>query len=84
MNMLQLDETNEFQLAEVWLPAKDLHTIKLKINEAAEKADNKNDPIIIILRHKEMPPTFDRTNKFTKGFQVGLTASRNLKKYYSL
>lgn len=70
MNMLQLDEINEFQLAECWVPHSDMHLIREKLNAATEKFNNQNNPIILVMKHYESPPTFNRTNKFTKGFQV--------------
>lgn len=70
MNMLQLDEINEFQSAECWLPQNDIQLIKRKLNMAADKFNSQNNPIIIVMKQNEMPPTFNRTNKFTKGFQV--------------
>lgn len=73
MNMLQLDETNEFQSAECWLPQNDIQFIRQKLNMAAERFNSQNNPIIIVMKHNENPPTFNRTNKFTKGFQVRKT-----------
>lgn len=70
MNMLQLDKINEFQSAECWLPQNDIQYIRQKLNMAAERFNNQNNPIIIVMKHNEKPPTFNRTNKFTKGFQV--------------
>ncbi|KAL0268783.1 UNVERIFIED_CONTAM: hypothetical protein PYX00_010602 [Menopon gallinae] len=71
MNMLQLDEINEFQTAECWVPQSELRGIREKLNRAAERSSNRNDPIIIVKSHgDEEPPTFNRTNKFTKAFQT--------------
>ncbi|KAK6634657.1 hypothetical protein RUM43_012058 [Polyplax serrata] len=74
MNMLQLDETNEFQSAECWLPQNDIQFIRQKLNMAAERFNSQNNPIIIVMKHNENPPTFNRTNKFTKGFQSVIDA----------
>jgi len=67
--MFNIDTIQNGLIAECWIPVADLETVQLALRRGTEKSGSL--PVILNrLSCVESPPTFHRTNKFTKGFQT--------------
>ncbi|KAL7645121.1 UNVERIFIED_CONTAM: hypothetical protein RMT77_003499 [Armadillidium vulgare] len=68
LNMFNLDVIQNGLIAECWIPVADLETVQLALRRGTEKSGSL-PAILNRLTTIEAPPTFHRTNKFTKAFQ---------------
>ncbi|XP_045493844.1 V-type proton ATPase 116 kDa subunit a1-like [Colias croceus] len=69
LNMFSMDIIKKCLIAECWVPRQDLPLLQKALDDGVKASGS---PIPSILHHvhtTEIPPTFNRTNKFTKGFQ---------------
>ncbi|CAF1934235.1 unnamed protein product [Brassica napus] len=69
LNMLSLDVTKKCLVGEGWSPLFAVPEIQEALQRAAVDSNSQVGSIFQVLRTKEMPPTFFRTNKFTTAFQ---------------
>ena len=74
MNMFNIDVTSKALIAECWAPTADLDHIRHALEEGTRKSDSTVPSIIHQMKTKQTPPTFNRTNKFTHGFQAIIDA----------
>ncbi|XP_065053830.1 V-type proton ATPase 116 kDa subunit a 1-like isoform X2 [Rhopilema esculentum] len=70
MNMFNLDVTQKCLIAECWCPVDDLDKIQLAIKRGTERSGSSVPSILNRMHTKHEPPTFNRVNKFTSGFQA--------------
>ncbi|XP_004594429.2 V-type proton ATPase 116 kDa subunit a 4 [Ochotona princeps] len=69
LNMCNIDVTQQCVIAEIWFPVADTGRIKRALEQGMELSGSSMAPILTTLQSKTAPPTFNRTNKFTAGFQ---------------
>ncbi|ODN05833.1 hypothetical protein Ocin01_00844 [Orchesella cincta] len=69
LNLFNLDVTQKCLIAECWVPVLDLEAIHLALRRGTERSGSSVPPILNRMETKEIPPTYFRLNKFTKGFQ---------------
>ncbi|XP_037015157.2 V-type proton ATPase 116 kDa subunit a 4 isoform X2 [Artibeus jamaicensis] len=69
LNMCNIDVTQQCLIAEIWFPAADTGRIKKALEQGMELSGSSMAPILTAVQSKTAPPTFNRTNKFTAGFQ---------------
>uniref|UniRef100_T1K0I1 V-type proton ATPase subunit a n=1 Tax=Tetranychus urticae TaxID=32264 RepID=T1K0I1_TETUR len=69
LNMFNLDLTRKCLIAECWCPVDDLERIHMALRRGTERSGSSVPSILNRMDTKETPPTFNRTNKFTQGFQ---------------
>ncbi|CAF1898232.1 unnamed protein product, partial [Brassica napus] len=69
LNMLSLDVTKKCLVGEGWSPLFAAPEIQEALQRAAVDSNSQVGSIFQVLRTKEMPQTFFRTNKFTTAFQ---------------
>jgi V-type H+-transporting ATPase subunit a len=74
LNLFNLDVTQKCLIAECWVPALDLETIQLSLRRGTERSGSSVPPILNRMESFENPPTYNRTNKFTNGFQELINA----------
>ncbi|XP_021921391.1 V-type proton ATPase 116 kDa subunit a isoform X3 [Zootermopsis nevadensis] len=74
LNLFNLDVTQKCLIAECWVPVLDLETIQLALRRGTERSGSSVPPILNRMESFEDPPTYNRTNKFTYGFQVLIDA----------
>lgn len=74
MNMFNLDVTQKCLIAECWAPVADLDSIQLGLRRGTERSGAQVSSILNRMSTKQDPPTFNRTNKFTRGFQAIIDA----------
>ncbi|XP_029836521.2 V-type proton ATPase 116 kDa subunit a1 isoform X2 [Ixodes scapularis] len=69
LNLLNLDVTQKCLIAECWCAVSDLEKIQLALRRGTERSGSTVPSILNRMDTKETPPTYNRTNKFTSGFQ---------------
>ncbi len=69
LNMFNFDVTTKAMVAECWIPQFDVPIVKEVLLKGAELAGSAIAPILNEITVDEMPPTYNRTNKYTSGFQ---------------
>lgn len=74
LNLFNLDVTQKCLIAECWVPFLDMETIQLALRRGTERSGSSVPPILNRMDTFEPPPTYNRTNKFTKAFQVLIDA----------
>ncbi|KAI0315651.1 ATPase V0/A0 complex subunit [Amylostereum chailletii] len=70
LNLFNYDGRRKTLIAEGWCPTRDITQIQLALRHAAEASGTSVPPILHELRTHKTPPTLQRTNKFTEGFQT--------------
>ncbi|XP_055381575.1 V-type proton ATPase 116 kDa subunit a 1 isoform X2 [Condylostylus longicornis] len=74
LNLFNLDVTQKCLIAECWVPVLDIETIQLSLRRGTERSGSSVPPILNRMQTFENPPTYNRTNKFTKAFQALIDA----------
>lgn len=74
MNCFNVDVTSKCFIAEGWVPTADLDKVRDSLAQATHETQTMVPSIINVIRTTMEPPTFNRNNKFTKGFQVIIDA----------
>ncbi|KAJ1166216.1 hypothetical protein NDU88_006624 [Pleurodeles waltl] len=69
LNSCNIDVTQQCVIAEIWRPAADTERITKALHRGMERVGSHINPIMTEVHTKMAPPTFNRTNKFTAGFQ---------------
>ncbi|XP_067856008.1 V-type proton ATPase 116 kDa subunit a 4-like [Heptranchias perlo] len=69
LNLCNIDVTQQCLIAETWCPVADMDRIKKALNQGKERSGSSVVPIMTVVQTHMAPPTFNRTNKFTAGFQ---------------
>ncbi|XP_075413866.1 V-type proton ATPase 116 kDa subunit a 4 isoform X2 [Tenrec ecaudatus] len=69
LNLCNIDVTQQCVIAEVWFPVADTARIKRALEHGTEQSGSAMAPILTAVQTKTPPPTFNRVNKFTAGFQ---------------
>ncbi|XP_062839148.1 V-type proton ATPase 116 kDa subunit a 4 [Anolis carolinensis] len=69
LNSCNIDVTQQCVIAEIWFPVLDTGRIKRALYQGMERSGSTINPILTAIQTKMAPPTFNRTNKFTVGFQ---------------
>ncbi|KAM7479341.1 hypothetical protein LguiA_027554 [Lonicera macranthoides] len=69
LNMLSIDVTKKCLVGEGWSPVFAIKQIQDALQRATSDSNSQVGAILQVLRTKELPPTYFRTNKFTSAFQ---------------
>uniref|UniRef100_A0A8B9R4D4 V-type proton ATPase subunit a n=1 Tax=Astyanax mexicanus TaxID=7994 RepID=A0A8B9R4D4_ASTMX len=68
LNLCNIDVTQKCLIAEVWCPVSDLDSIQFALRRGT-RSGSTVPSILNRMQTKQTPPTFNKTNKFTSGFQ---------------
>ncbi|XP_076248904.1 V-type ATPase subunit a family protein Vha100-2 [Calliopsis andreniformis] len=69
MNLFNMDVSKKCLIGECWVPAADLAIVRNCLTEGSRLCGSSIPSFLNVIYTHENPPTFNRTNKFTKGFQ---------------
>ncbi|KAJ7621610.1 V-type ATPase, V0 complex, 116kDa subunit family [Mycena polygramma] len=70
LNLFNYDVRRKTLIAEGWVPTRDITEIQLTLRRATEHSGTSVPPILQEIHTTKTPPTYNRTNKFTEGFQA--------------
>ncbi|XP_033214483.1 V-type proton ATPase 116 kDa subunit a isoform X2 [Belonocnema kinseyi] len=69
MNLFNMDVSKKCLIGECWVPVADLAIVQNCLTEGSRLCGNSIPSFLNVIHTDEDPPTFNRTNKFTRGFQ---------------
>ncbi|XP_078125132.1 V-type proton ATPase 116 kDa subunit a isoform X1 [Sander vitreus] len=69
LNLCNIDVTQKCLIAEVWCSVSDMDSIQFALRRGTEKSGSTVPSILNRMQSKQTPPTYNKTNKFTSGFQ---------------
>ncbi|XP_067909301.1 V-type proton ATPase 116 kDa subunit a 1-like [Heterodontus francisci] len=69
LNLCNIDITQKCLIAEIWCPVTDLKKVHCTLTKEAVRNGSTMPPILNRIEAKQTPPTFNKTNMFTVGFQ---------------
>ncbi|KAG5831793.1 hypothetical protein ANANG_G00282990 [Anguilla anguilla] len=69
LNLCNIDVTQKCLIAEVWCPVSDMDSIQFALRRGTERSGSTVPSILNRMQTKQTPPTYNKTNKFTSGFQ---------------
>lgn len=69
LNFFNLDVTQKCLIAECWCPLSELDRIQMALKRGSEESGSTVPSILNRMETIESPPTYNRTNKYTRGFQ---------------
>ncbi|XP_063230731.1 V-type proton ATPase 116 kDa subunit a 1-like isoform X3 [Bacillus rossius redtenbacheri] len=70
LNMFNMDVTKKCLIGECWVPTRDLASVQKALAEGGRTSGSSIPSFLNVIETPENPPTFNRTNKFTRGFQI--------------
>ncbi|XP_056672712.1 V-type proton ATPase 116 kDa subunit a 1 isoform X6 [Monodelphis domestica] len=80
LNMCNIDVTQKCLIAEVWCPVTELDSVQFALRRGTERSGSTVPSILNRMQTNQTPPTYNKTNKFTFGFQT-LVDSYGIGKY---
>lgn len=69
LNMFNMDVSKKCLIGEAWVPVADLPGVQKALSDGSAAVGSTIPSFLNMLETSEQPPTFNRTNKFTRGFQ---------------
>ena len=69
MNMFNMDVSKKCLIGECWIPTNDMHLVQKALFDGSTAVGSTIPSFMNVISSTETPPTFNRTNKFTQGFQ---------------
>ncbi|MFH4979921.1 hypothetical protein AB6A40_006630 [Gnathostoma spinigerum] len=69
LNLFTFDGIGKFFVAECWVPLSDLENVRQALERGVEINGSTVRPVLNLLETEEIPPTYNRVNKFTQVFQ---------------
>jgi V-type H+-transporting ATPase subunit a len=74
MNLFNQDVTKKCLIGECWIPSQDLPNVQKALSDGSDAVGSAIPSFLNVIATREKPPTFNRTNKFTRGFQTLIDA----------
>ncbi|KAF4628564.1 hypothetical protein G7Y89_g9584 [Cudoniella acicularis] len=74
LNLFSYDQARKTLIAEAWCPTNSLALIKSTLHDVNNRAGLSVPSIINEIRTNKTPPTYQKTNRFTEGFQTIINA----------
>ncbi|KAK7601688.1 hypothetical protein V9T40_009129 [Parthenolecanium corni] len=69
LNLFNMDVTKKCLIGECWVPSRDVQFIRQTLADGGKAVGSSIPSFLNVIETNENPPTFNRTNKFTQGFQ---------------
>ncbi|XP_064472296.1 V-type proton ATPase 116 kDa subunit a 1-like [Ornithodoros turicata] len=74
LNLFNVDITHKCLIGEAWCPESELEEIQRALKRGTDTSQSHIPCVLNRLETTESPPTYNRTNKFTRGFQAIVNA----------
>ncbi|XP_071443370.1 V-type proton ATPase 116 kDa subunit a 1-like [Hetaerina americana] len=74
LNMFNVDVTNKCFIGQCWVPKIFLQQVKDILATKSKDSGSSVPSFLSVITTSEVPPTYHRTNKFTKAFQIVINA----------
>ncbi|GBO99090.1 hypothetical protein EVAR_7051_1 [Eumeta japonica] len=69
LNLFNMDVTKKCLIGECWVPTADLPNVQKALADGSNACGSSIPSFLNCIETAEEPPTFNRTNRFTRGFQ---------------
>lgn len=69
LNLFNMDVTKKCLIGECWVPINDLPVLRKALTDGSNAVGSTIQSFLNMIPTNEDPPTFNRTNRFTRGFQ---------------
>lgn len=69
MNLFNMDVSRKCLIGECWIPTNDMHMVQKALSDGSAAVGSTVPSFMNVISTHEDPPTFNRTNRFTRGFQ---------------
>ncbi|KAJ8952990.1 hypothetical protein NQ318_015350 [Aromia moschata] len=69
LNLFNMDVTKKCLIGECWVPCNDIAVVQKALADGSTASGSSIPSFLNVINTNEDPPTFNRTNKFTRGFQ---------------
>lgn len=69
LNLFNMDVSKKCLIGECWVPVLDLPVVQKALSDGSAAVGSTIPSFLNVIETNEAPPTFNRTNKFTRGFQ---------------
>ncbi|KPJ18978.1 V-type proton ATPase 116 kDa subunit a isoform 1 [Papilio machaon] len=70
LNLFNMDVTKKCLIGECWVPTADLPNVQKALADGSNACGSSIPSFLNCIETDEEPPTFNRTNRFTRGFQT--------------
>ncbi|RMZ89828.1 hypothetical protein DV736_g2950, partial [Chaetothyriales sp. CBS 134916] len=74
LNRFSYDQARKTLIAEAWVPTNSLAQIRVTLQDVNDRAGLSVPTIVNQIKTNKTPPTYNKTNKFTEGFQTIIDA----------
>ncbi|TQS35843.1 hypothetical protein Golomagni_03725 [Golovinomyces magnicellulatus] len=74
LNLFSYNHAKKMLIAEAWCPTNSMSLIRATLSDVNSRADHQPLCFIEEIRTNKTPPTYQKTNKFTEGFQTIINA----------
>ncbi|CAK1545878.1 unnamed protein product [Leptosia nina] len=74
LNLFNMDVTQKCLIGECWVPTADLPNVQKALADGSNACGSSIPSFLNCIETDEVPPTFNRTNRFTRGFQTLIDA----------
>ncbi|KEF57544.1 V-type proton ATPase subunit A [Exophiala aquamarina CBS 119918] len=74
LNFFSYDQARKTLIAEAWVPTSSLPQIRATLQDVNDRAGLSIPTIVNQIKTNKTPPTYNKTNKFTEGFQTIINA----------
>ncbi|XP_055923207.1 V-type proton ATPase 116 kDa subunit a 1-like [Eupeodes corollae] len=69
LNLFNMDVTKKCLIGECWVPTQDLPIVQKALSDGSAAVGSTIPSFLNVIDTNEAPPTYNRTNRFTRGFQ---------------
>ncbi|CAH1980778.1 unnamed protein product [Acanthoscelides obtectus] len=69
LNFFNMDVTKKCLIGECWVPSNDIPVVQKALADGSSACGSSIPSFLNVINTNENPPTFNRTNRFTRGFQ---------------
>lgn len=69
LNMFNMDVSRKCLIGECWIPSDDIAVVQKALSDGSESVGSTIPSFLNVISSEETPPTYNKVNRFTRGFQ---------------